>query len=90
MKIVLVSALVLWSAVALATPATHTHGSGSEISSGWDPAGDEIWVQLPECSSTAISSMYDYVYPLYSECADDFRCWEGTPIVGIEWWGRYW
>lgn len=58
----------------------------------WTPVREyEVkWAQLPVLGGNAFSSQYDYVYPFYSESADDFLCDDPRPITAIQWWGAYW
>jgi hypothetical protein len=90
MRAFVITALLLAACVAWATPTMPIHSTSADGDLLWEPARDAVWVQAPYCGSTAMSSQYDYCYPFYSECADDFRLAGDRSIVQIEWWGRYW
>jgi len=83
--------------VAVATAAwgdleTHSVGGGNPQGPAWEPAKDALikWSQLPDLEGNALASQLATDYPFDARAADDFECVDGTPIVGVEWWGDYW
>jgi hypothetical protein len=87
LAIILAALLVAGAAFAAPTLYTDTHGTGTYE---YEPGRDIKWAQYPLIGGSALSSQYDWVYPFYSECADDFFCEDGREIVAVEWWGQYW
>ena len=47
----------------------------------------EKWSQLPDTEGTLCSSYYNFDQSTLYQCADDFYCTDGSPIVSVEWWG---
>lgn len=58
----------------------------------WEPAREIVlkWSQLPNLEGSGVSSEDWIASQFWSECADDFFCDDGAPIVSIEWWGVDW
>ncbi len=49
----------------------------------WDNGG-------PDATSNGLSSQLDVVYPINSQCADDFLFEEETVVSDVHWWGTFW
>ncbi len=90
MRLAMVLVLVLATSVAWAVPTTEAVSPGGTLE--WQPAKEvEVkWTQLPDLDGYVLMSQDMYDQAIYAECADDFYCDDGSPIVGIEWWGAYW
>ena len=90
MRLAIVLAVVMVASVAFAAPTAvgpAGNGTGNFVYEG---GRDIKWQQLPFVAANALASQYDYVYPFYAECSDDFECLDGDPITAVEWWGNYW
>lgn len=89
MRIVIALAVLLVAAPGLAALTTHSATPGAGAFE-YEPTRDIKWAQLPPVGGNVVSSQYDYLYPFYSESADDFGCDEDGQILSVEWWGNYW
>jgi len=94
MRLTVILLMVLAASLASADTqltATGQPGFGSgELE--WEPAREVVlkWSQLPNTEGNGISSEYRTSDDLLSQCAEDFFCDDGAPIVSIEWWGVDW
>jgi len=71
---------------------TDIDGHDSAVDYQWQPAKEIVvkWLQLPDFTLLALSSEYMTDFDYWMECADDFYCDDGSPIVALEWWGIDW
>jgi hypothetical protein len=82
--------VVLAASAAVAAPRLATSRSlSSNGGTEWESAKEVVvkWTQLPEASGVAVTSEQALDVGIVSECADDFLCVDGAPIVAVEWWG---
>jgi hypothetical protein len=90
----ILSIVMLAASMASASPRLVTPGSLGNHSGdpGWEPAKEVVvtWTQLPEVDGVGVTSEFSAAAGLESECADDFLCDNGAPIVAVEWWGVDW
>ncbi len=91
MRLTVILLMVLAASLASADTqltATGQPGFGSgELE--WEPAREVVlrWVQLPDFEGQGITSEFRTSDDYLTECAEDFFCLDGAPIVSIEWWG---
>jgi hypothetical protein len=95
MRFVIIAALVCFAAVAFGAPTMDSpryQGGGRVWVPLDDPALEVKWVQtpVPYPYGNGLASQDDTCYPFFAQCADDFYCFDGSPIVAVEWWGVYW
>jgi len=94
MRFAIVLLVIFIAALAPAelTTTTDGHAPGSAMGYEWQPVKEIVvkWTQLPDFAQTALSAEFMTDFDYWMECADDFYCDDGSPIVALEWWGVNW
>lgn len=94
MRLTVILLMVLAASLASADSrltATGEAGFGSgELE--WEPAREVVlkWSQLPDLEGAGITSEHRTSDDYWAQCAEDFYCDDGAPIVSVEWWGVDW
>jgi hypothetical protein len=90
MKLVALVTVFLASAVSVAFGATGQADAGGlskERVGSCSRDSVEKWSQLPDVNGNLLSSYYNINQAVLYQCADDFYCADGAPIVSVQWWG---
>jgi hypothetical protein len=94
MRLTVIAIMVLAASLASADPRISASG-GPGFGSGeeqLEPAKEVVlkWRQDPVFGGNAISSEFRTSDGYWAECADDFYCEDGAPIVLVGWFGIDW